>query len=295
MSKLTVSDSELMQAFTGLGASPDYAKGIIDFRPQIEAMGINTPNRWACFIGQCAHESAGFTVFEENLYYSYSALMRVWPSRFPNATVAKKYHRKPEAIANKVYGGRMGNDTKGDGWLYRGRGPIQLTGKDNYTKAGYATKLNLVEQPSLVSEDAAYGIMTAAWFFSVNKRSGKTILEWADSLSHKMVTRIINGGYHGLNDRIVKSNFVLNMFGMDEGRFKRPLVRPGDRSNEVLEVQRYLKALGYLHNADRVYGNRTKAAIVQFQKDNDLVADGIVGGNTYLALSTHMLPTKGVK
>jgi len=292
MTKLTISDNELMQAFTGLGAEVDYAQRIVEFRAQIEAMGINTPNRWACFIGQCAHESAGFTVFEENLYYSYTALMKVWPSRFPNAASAKPYHRKPEAIANKVYGGRMGNDTKGDGYLYRGRGPIQLTGKDNYIKAGTAIRLNLVEQPSLVSEDPVYGIMVAAWFFSTNKKDGKSILEWADNLSHKMVTRIINGGYHGLNDRIVKSNFALSVFGIDEGRFKRPLIRLGDRSDAVLEVQRYLKALGYLHSADKVYGPRTQQAIIQFQKDHGLVADGIVGGTTYLTLTTHVLQNK---
>ena len=113
---------------------------------------ISTPERQAAFIGQCAHESGNFKTLQENLNYSAEALCRVWPSRFPTLDSAQPYHRNPDKIANKVYGGRMGNGTEEteEGSLYKGRGLIQLTGKDNYTLCGDALNVDFIHSPDLI-------------------------------------------------------------------------------------------------------------------------------------------------
>jgi putative chitinase len=159
---------------------------------------INTPERQAAFIGQCAHESMNFTRLEENLNYSAEALMKTWPSRFPTMEVAQQYARNPEKIANKVYGGRMGNGTEetGDGWLYHGRGLIQLTGKDNYTLAGDALNMDFIHSPDYVLVPK-YAALTAGWYW--NKRQ---LNKEADAKDFTGMTKKINGGTIGLDDRI---------------------------------------------------------------------------------------------
>jgi putative chitinase len=159
---------------------------------------INTPERQAAFIGQCAHESMNFTRLEENMNYSAEALMKTWPSRFPTMEVAKQYARNPEKIANKVYGGRMGNGTEetGDGWLYHGRGLIQLTGKDNYTLAGDALNMDFIHSPDYVLVPK-YAALTAGWYW--NKRQ---LNKEADAKDYTGMTKKINGGTIGLDDRI---------------------------------------------------------------------------------------------
>ncbi len=159
---------------------------------------INTPERQAAFIGQCAHESMNFTKLEENLNYSAEALMRTWPSRFPTMEVAQQYARNPEKIANKVYGGRMGNGTEetGEGWLYHGRGLIQLTGKDNYTLAGDALNMDFMHSPDYVLVPK-YAALTAGWYW--NKRQ---LNKEADAKDYTGMTKKINGGTIGLDDRI---------------------------------------------------------------------------------------------
>jgi putative chitinase len=159
---------------------------------------INTPERQAAFIGQCAHESMNFTKLEENLNYSAEALMKTWPSRFPTMEVAQQYARNPEKIANKVYGGRMGNGTEetGDGWLYHGRGLIQLTGKDNYTLAGDALNMDFMHSPDYVLVPK-YAALTAGWYW--NKRQ---LNKEADAKDYTGMTKKINGGTIGLDDRI---------------------------------------------------------------------------------------------
>jgi putative chitinase len=159
---------------------------------------INTPERQAAFIGQCAHESMNFTRLEENLNYSAEALMKTWPSRFPTMELAQQYARNPEKIANKVYGGRMGNglEETGDGWLYHGRGLIQLTGKDNYTLAGDALNMDFLHSPDYVLVPK-YAALTAGWYW--NKRQ---LNKEADAKDYTGMTKKINGGTIGLNDRI---------------------------------------------------------------------------------------------
>ena len=169
-----------------------------------EKYQINTPKRQACFIGQCMHESGGFKFLRENLNYSARALMATWPSRFPDADVAEKYARQPEMIANKVYGGRMGNTEDGDGAKFIGRGLIQLTGKDNYRAFGEAIGEDLVANPQLV-EQPRYAALSAGWFW--NKRGLNAL---ADVMDIETLTKRINGGNIGIDDRKAKISMVLN-------------------------------------------------------------------------------------
>ena len=170
---------------------------------------ISTPLRQAAFIGQCAHESANFKTLEENLNYKPESLMKVWPSRFPDLPTAMKYAHNPEAIANKVYGGRMGNGVEetGDGWKYHGRGLIQLTGKENYDNCGKAISLDLINQPGLLAQpDGA--VMSAGWFW--NKKGLNAL---ADSGDFETMTKRINGGLIGLDDRKAKIAKALQVLG----------------------------------------------------------------------------------
>ena len=166
---------------------------------------INTAKRQACFIGQCMHESGGFRLLRENLNYSARALMATWPSRFPDADVAEQYARQPDKIANKVYGGRMGNTEDGDGAKYIGRGLIQLTGKDNYKAFGEAIGEDLVANPQLV-EEPRYAALSAGWFW--NKRGLNAL---ADAMDIDTLTKRINGGNIGIQDRIAKINKALDV------------------------------------------------------------------------------------
>ncbi|MDZ7892337.1 MAG: glycoside hydrolase family 19 protein [Rhodoferax sp.] len=145
------------------------------------------------FLGQVLHESAGLTRFTENLNYSAERLCQVWPSRFPTIADARPYANNPEALANRVYGGRMGNTESGDGWRYRGRGPIQLTGKDNYAAVSELIGQDLVVLPELMEQPRYSLEATIAW--------------WEDRIPDHMigdplkVTKRVNGALIGLNDR----------------------------------------------------------------------------------------------
>ena len=166
---------------------------------------INTPERQAAFIGQCAHESANFKTLQENLNYSAKGLNATWPSRFPSESEAQPYHRQPEKIANKVYSGRMGNLEDGDGWKYRGRGLIQLTGKDNYRLASDALGVDFIADPDLVLTKE-YAALTAAWYW--NKRG---LNKEADAKDFTGMTKKINGGVIGLADRVAHINTALGV------------------------------------------------------------------------------------
>ena len=162
-----------------------------------ERFQINTPERLAAFIAQTAHESARYTRLIENLNYSAQGLMKTWPTRF-TPSIADEYARKPEAIANYVYGGRMGNgpEASGDGWRYRGRGMIQLTGRDNYRRCGLDLGMPFEAEPDIVAQPH-YAAITAGWFWQAHGLNG-----WADKGDFTRITRIINGGTHGLDDRV---------------------------------------------------------------------------------------------
>ena len=170
---------------------------------------ISTPARQASFIGQCSHESGNFRILEENLHYSATALMRVWPSRFPNLEVANQFAGNAEKIANKVYAGRMGNgdEESGDGWKYHGRGLIQLTGKDNYANCGSSLSVDLLGNPDMLL-DPKYAALSAGWFWGK-----KGLNSLADSQDYDTMTKRINGGIIGLSDRKEKITKAISVLG----------------------------------------------------------------------------------
>ena len=171
---------------------------------------INIVKRQACFIGQCMHESAGFKVTRENLNYSAKGLMATWPSRFPDMDTAEKYEHNPEKIASKVYMGRMGNTTPEEAGMYIGRGLIQITGKDAYKSASEALKENLLANPQL-AEEPLYAALTAGWFW--NRKGLNDLADQNNYEATKEMTKRINGGVLGLDDRIAKINMALNALG----------------------------------------------------------------------------------
>jgi len=185
------------------------AKWLKPLNDALAKYDISSPVRQAFFIGQCAHESGNFGILEENLHYSASALMRVWPSRFPNLDVANQYANNPEKIANKVYSGRMGNgdEESGDGWKYHGRGLIQLTGKENYERCGSSIGVDLLSDPSRLL-DPEYAALSAAWFWN---RKGLNSL--ADQQDYVTITQRINGGTLGLSERKEKIAKALSVLG----------------------------------------------------------------------------------
>jgi putative chitinase len=159
---------------------------------------INSNNQKAMFIGQCSHECGNFRILEENLNYRAATLMKLWPRRFPTLEKANEYSGNAKKIANSVYSLRMGNrdEASGDGYRFRGRGCIQLTGHSNYFHAGKALGVDFVMEPDLVSTPK-FASLTGGWFWSTHNCNAP-----ADALDYTKVTKIINGGTIGLDDRI---------------------------------------------------------------------------------------------
>lgn len=194
-------DAKTLAAATGIGSATAQS-----WAPHLTAAmdryGINTPRRQAAFLAQLVHESAGLERLVENLNYSAAGLARTWPNRYatasgaPNA-LARSLAYNPEALANNVYADRMGNgdEASGDGWRYRGQGPIQLTGLDNVTRCAEETGLPLVERPELLQQPEA-GAVSAAWFWRT--RNLNTL---ADAGNIDAITRKVNGGMNGAEHR----------------------------------------------------------------------------------------------
>jgi putative chitinase len=166
---------------------------------QLEHFEINTVQRAAAFIAQCAHESMDFTVTHENLNYKAESLCKVFPHYFPNLELATQYAHQPEKIANRIYGGRMGNgpEESGDGYRFCGRGIVQITGHDNYKACSMAVfgDDRLLHSPEwLESKEGC--VVGACWFWN-----SRNLNAWADADDIKEITRLINGGYIGLEER----------------------------------------------------------------------------------------------
>jgi len=170
--------------------------------------GISTPKQQAAFIAQCGHERGKFKILEENLNYAADRLMKIWPKRFPTLESAQPYHRNPKAIANKVYASRMGNrdEASGDGWRFRGSGWLQLTGHDNFFHAGKACGVDFVMNPDLV-RTPQYAAMTAGWYWATHNCNA--LAEAQDWIG---LTKKINGGIIGLEDRVKHTNEALAVF-----------------------------------------------------------------------------------
>ena len=171
---------------------------------------INTPHRIAHFVAQCAHESGSFRFIKENLNYRAASLRATFPKYFPTDDLARQYEKRPEAIANRVYANRMGNgdEASGDGWRYCGRGLIQLTGKDNYTF--FAGSLGIpVEEAAEYLATFEGAAQSACFYWEQNKLN-----RFADANDVKGLTRAINGGFIGLEDRIKHTNHALHVMGI---------------------------------------------------------------------------------
>ena len=175
----------------------------------LDDYGIDTPLRVAHFVAQCAHESGNFIFIKENLNYKAASLQKVFPKYFPTAELAAQYANRPERIANRVYANRMGNgdEASGDGWRYCGRGLIQLTGKDNYTFFAGSLSISEAEAAEYLAtfEGAA---QSACWYWEQNNLN-----RFADANDATGLTRAINGGYIGLEDRIKHTEHALHVLG----------------------------------------------------------------------------------
>jgi putative chitinase len=199
--------------------SPDQLKKMhIDpsladaFNETFDRFGISTPVQQASWIGQCGHECGNFRIMEENLNYRAATLLKLFP-RTPKRAwgftpeEAAAYEKQPQRIANRIYGNRMGNrdEASGDGFRFRGSGFLQLTGHSNFFHAGQALGEDFVMQPELV-RTPKYAAMTAGWFWQTHKLN-----QYADSRDFLMMTKRINGGTIGLDDRIKHINHALDI------------------------------------------------------------------------------------
>lgn len=269
-----------------------WYKAMMEIFPKYE---INTPNRIAGFVAQCAHESANFTALEENLNYKEETLLKVFPRYFGAAPKrnAKEYARNPEKIANYVYmdefrTSKMGNVKPGDGWLFRGRGLKQLTGRENYTNFGKSVGMTAEEAAVYVATEKG-AIESACWFWNAKKLNAI-----ADSGDIVKMTKVINGGDIGLADRQKRWEGALAILGGKVSIATAPTkasvtessapsasttVKRGSQGETVKKLQ---AALGL--KADGVFGIGTEASLKSWQAKNGLTADGVAGPKTLAKL-----------
>jgi putative chitinase len=198
-----ISDDELRRILPGLPADK-RAEILPNLQAAMDEFDINTRAREAAFIAQIAHESGGLTRFVENLNYSAQRLCQVFPKRFPSLAAAKPFDRNPEKIANSIYANRLGNGdpASGDGFRYRGRGVIQLTGRSNYREFGKTLGIDLEGDPDTAASPAV-AFRTAAAFWK-----SRGCNELADKGDFKGVTLKINGGTIGLDERMKLFNLA---------------------------------------------------------------------------------------
>jgi putative chitinase len=239
--------------------------------------GIDSVPRVAGFISQTQHESNDFKVLQENLNYSWQGLRSIFSKYFRSDDAAKEYHRQPEKIANRVYANRMGNgdERSGDGWKYRGRGILQLTGKSNYLNCSLDLFNNdiLVKDPDLLRQPD-YAILSACWFW---KKNG--LNSFCDAMDVKTLSYRINGGWNGLEDRIEKWEHALAVFGGVEEQKPIRTLKLGSKGNDVVLLQRFLRI-----TEDGDFGPGTRRALIEWQSANGLDADGVAGPNTLRAM-----------
>lgn len=269
------------------GADPGIIAGIVENQHYAAAAGIlDSAPRAERFFAQLAHESAGYTRLVESLNYATGARIRqVWPSRFPTEDDAAAYVRQPQKLANKVYGGRLGNTSPNDGWVYRGRGLIQNTGRANYVDIEIATGMPVIDQPELLAQFP--GAMTAAVSFWTSRRL-TALADRGAPLEDE--TRIINGGLNGIDDRRIYFNRARKVAWGDGARAPAPAqaeyTRRGDSGAKVRQIQETLRAKGFYKAATiyGLFGEMTEDAVRAFQTSRGLLADGVVGPRTWTVL-----------
>lgn len=203
---VTLTKQQLAELIPGNPYLDNWLEALNEILPEYE---IDTPKRVAAFIAQCAHESGGFRALKENLNYRAESLLKVFPKYFKTSADANAYARQPEKIANRIYGGRMGNgpESSGDGFRYCGRGLIQLTGKENYSWFAASLEMELEDVPEYLQTFEG-AVQSACWFWETNKLN-----QWADKGDILTMTKRINGGTIGLADRKKHYEHALHVLG----------------------------------------------------------------------------------
>ena len=198
---------EAQQLANAANIDLEHAEHLIDgINSAIQQADLSTPERLAAFIAQCAHESGGFKFLEENLNYKAESLCKVWPSHF-NSEIANEYAHNPEKIASRAYANRMGNgdEESKDGWMYRGRGFLQTTGKKGYEELSDATQIDFVSNPDAVATPEG-ACVSAAVYWEKHRLN-----RFVDSNEFVGLTKTINGGTIGLDDRMARYNHALSV------------------------------------------------------------------------------------
>lgn len=282
-----------------LGTQGRYIKAIIDSWDTLQAYEINTPLRLGHFLGQGLVETGWLKYTEEGFNYSAEGLIATFRHYRRNPDLAKQHARKKELIANTVYGGRkdLGNTQEGDGWKFRGRGFIQLTGRYNYTKYGEAAGIDLANDPDIIRRDLKKSVEVAAAFWKTNGLNA-----YADQNDAAKVSRGVNRG--NPNDaaaanhedlRILWTNTALGVTQAPqtvapdaEPPPGAPSLKPlqvGSRGDRVRALQEDLNALGYSTNGiDGIYGQGTKRAVLAFQQEHGMPVTGIADAATIEAV-----------
>lgn len=270
------------------GASPEIVAGIVDHQALLARYGIDTPRRVQHFLGQCACETTGFTRLEENLHYTTTARLRaVWPSRFKTDAAAAPYLRNPPKLANFVYGGRLGNTGPNDGWLYRGSGCKQTTGKTNFAAVEGETRIPVTKHPEMLRRFPE-ALESACIYWRDNRLN-----RFADAGDVVGLTKAIQGGSGGLADRRIYTDRAGRIDwtagaapAAPQPQIADPILRKGSHGEAVRRAQQLLAAHGYEIRVDSDFGSGTDNVVRQFQEDRGLLADGVIGPATWTALKT---------
>lgn len=280
----------LAQIIPGNKDVDSWFEALVDVMPKY---GITSQRRVAHFLSQCAHESNNFRSLEENLNYSAKALRAVFGRYFGAAPKrdADEYHRNPEMIANYVYMDefrkyKMGNTEEGDGWRFRGRGLKQLTGRHNYTAFGKSVDLTAEEAAEYVATPKG-AVESACWFWDANNLN-----DIADTDNVVKMTKKINGGNIGLEDRQKRYSAAMTVLGMEAADLGTDdesvedimddigVLRKGSKGEGVKIMQEALGIVG----ADGIFGPGTEAVLKRWQGENGLTPDGIAGPATFAKL-----------
>ena len=269
------------------GANGGIVDAIVKFADRVK---ITDPIELAYFIGQCACETGGFTRIEENLYYtSVQRLRQVWPTRFKSDSAAAPYVRNPSALANKVYGGRFGNRPgTTDGYDYRGSGIKQTTFRANFAEVETVTGVQCVSQPDLLRMFPH--AVDAASVYWTKRDLGR----YARAGSVEALTKAVQGGSGGLADRRLYTERALKFVQQAkiapiprQKTAKANWLRKGSTGDAVKALQRDLLAAGYYDGGrvDGNFGDGTDNAVRDFQRENGLIVDGVVGEKTVKELA----------
>lgn len=262
----------LKQLQSLLPSNPNVGKWLNALNSTLPEHNINTVPRIAGFFSQTGHESNDFTVLAENLNYSEDRLNIVFKKYFANKGVsAKSFARDPEKIANYVYANRLGNGGvgSGDGWMFRGAGIIQLTGRGNFTSFGKSVNMT-AEQATQYITTAKGAVEAACWFWSTNKLN-----RFCDNSDIVGLSKAVNGGTNGIKDRVARWNKALAVLSD-----KFIPIAVGAKGATVVELQQKLRI-----SADGIFGMGTHAAVKKWQQAHKLPATGIVDEIMYKKLS----------